>query len=71
MDFEQHFTLIVAAFIMNLFLFCISSIGFNMAKQLLKEGSDDNALFLLSVFLFMASFGFQCFALAYWLKSFY
>lgn len=71
MDFELHFILIVGACIINLFFCWFSSIGFFMVKESLKEGSDDSVLIFFGCVFIMASFGLQCFALAYWLKSFY
>ena len=71
MDFELHFILIVGACIMNLFLFWIASVGFFMLKEVLNEGSNDSLHVFFCCILIMASFGFQCFVLANWLKSFY
>ena len=71
MDFELHFILIVGACIMNLFCYWFSFAGSFMIKESLKEGGDDSLFIFWGCILIIASFGLQCFALAYWLKSFY
>ena len=73
MDFELHFILFVGAVIINFFLFWIASVGFYMVKEALKDSDCDSAvlLFCWGCIFSIPSFGFQCFVLANWLKSFY
>ena len=73
MDFELHFILIVGAALMNLVFCGFSAVGFFMVKESLKDLDDDmsGVLMLFGCIFVIASFGFQCFILANWLKSFY
>ena len=72
MDFEQHFILILGAFIINFFLFWFSSVGLFMVKESLKDGGHAFVVCIVfgSIFI-IASFGLQSFAIANWLRSFY
>jgi hypothetical protein len=59
MDFKLQFILIVGACIINLFLFCISSIGFYMVIKSKNEWG-----YFLGCIFIMANSALQGFALA-------
>lgn len=71
MDFGLQLELIWAAFVINFFLFCISSIGLFIIQKSLKAWDDDNAVYLFFGCVFVtSSFVLQSFVLAYWLSAF-
>jgi hypothetical protein len=75
MDFGLQLELIWVGFVMNFFLFCISSIGLFIIQKSLKAWGDDNAVFLFFGCIFgcifvVVSFVLQCFVLVNWLSAF-
>ena len=71
MGFELQLELIWAAFVINFFLFCISTIGLFIIQKSLKAWDDDHAVSLFFGCIFVtSSFVLQCFVLVDWLSSF-
>jgi hypothetical protein len=71
MDFELKLQLIWVGFVINFFLFYISSTGLYIIQKSLKAWDDDNAVSLFFGCVFVTSgFVLQWFALVHFLSAF-
>lgn len=69
--FGIKLALIWVGFVINFFLYCISSISLFIIQKSLKAWGDDNAVFLFFGLIFVVvSFVLQCFVLVNWLSAF-